>query len=107
MDVGREVGRGSVRYTEKTAPLQRGHTQAHGGCATQAMGGEEDQRASRLSKPQTVGLCLDCTHARVIRSDRGSTFYLCRLSATDPNFTKYPRLPVLSCSGYKSESPDL
>ena len=50
---------------------------------------------------QDVGLCGDCRHARVIRSDRGSTFYLCQLSFTDPAFSKYPRLPVLNCAGYQ------
>ena len=47
-----------------------------------------------------VGLCGACTHARRITSDRGSTFYQCGLSATDPDFPKYPRLPVLQCRGY-------
>jgi hypothetical protein len=27
---------------------------------------------------------------------------LCQLSLSDPRFTKYPRLPVLSCKGYKN-----
>jgi hypothetical protein len=50
-----------------------------------------------------AGLCANCLHVRVIRSDRGATFYLCQLSATDPRFPKYPRLPVLSCSGYEED----
>ncbi len=37
-----------------------------------------------------------------MRSDRGSTFYLCELSFRDPRYPKYPRLPVVECSGYKS-----
>jgi hypothetical protein len=28
-------------------------------------------------------------------------FFLCRLSATDPRFPKYPRLPVLRCDGFR------
>ena len=48
-----------------------------------------------------IGLCIDCSHMRRIRSAKGSTFYLCQRSATDPNFPKYPRLPVLKCSGYE------
>jgi hypothetical protein len=48
-----------------------------------------------------VGLCMDCKHMRPIRSDRGSTFFLCERSATQPDFPKYPRLPVLQCSGYE------
>jgi hypothetical protein len=39
---------------------------------------------------------------RRIASDKGSTFYRCERSATDPSFAKYPRLPVLRCSGYES-----
>lgn len=67
------------------------------------MGGQENQRAGGLTESEAVGLCFHCAHARVIRSDRGSIFYLCRLSAADPNFPKYPRLPVLNCSGYQPE----
>jgi hypothetical protein len=48
-----------------------------------------------------AGLCADCRHMRRMRSDRGSTFYLCAKSATDPAFPKYPRLPVLQCPGYE------
>jgi len=48
-----------------------------------------------------VGLCANCRSMRLIESDRGSTFYLCELSVADPTFPKYPRLPVLQCSGYQ------
>jgi hypothetical protein len=48
-----------------------------------------------------IGLCADCVHGRQIESDRGATFLLCELSATDPAFPKYPALPVLRCSGHK------
>jgi len=52
------------------------------------------------SSRDSVGLCLDCQHGAVMRSDRGSVFYRCLLSASDPRLPKYPRLPVLSCLGY-------
>lgn len=48
-----------------------------------------------------VGLCERCVHARVIESRSGSRFYLCGLSAVDPAFPRYPRLPVLRCRGYE------
>lgn len=51
------------------------------------------------------GLCGSCRHSRTITSDRGSAFYLCQLSFTDPNFPKYPRLPVLACAGYSATGP--
>ncbi|OLB33365.1 MAG: hypothetical protein AUH13_01185 [Acidobacteria bacterium 13_2_20CM_58_27] len=50
-----------------------------------------------------AGLCADCIHARSVQSDRGSTFLFCELSARDPKFPKYPRLPVLSCEGYRKK----
>lgn len=50
----------------------------------------------------SVGLCASCENMRLIESDRGTKFYLCRLSATDPSFPKYPRLPVLQCPGYRA-----
>ena len=50
---------------------------------------------------QITGLCADCTHARKIQSSKGSVFLRCELSKTDPAFPKYPRLPVLSCPGYR------
>jgi len=51
-----------------------------------------------------AGLCADCRHARTISSDRGSAFVMCQLSASDPTFPKYPRLPVLSCAGYSRKT---
>jgi hypothetical protein len=57
----------------------------------------------KLPTPPNPGLCQSCQHARRIESDRGSVFFLCRLSFEDSNFVKYPRLPVLACSGYQPE----
>jgi hypothetical protein len=51
-----------------------------------------------------VGLCADCVQARRIESRRGSVFYLCELSATNPAFTKYPRLPVIQCDGFEKST---
>jgi hypothetical protein len=51
-----------------------------------------------------VGLCSVCVHARIVRTPR-SRFWMCRLSATDPEFARYPRLPVLRCSGHQRGRP--
>jgi len=51
----------------------------------------------------SAGLCADCFHSRRIESAHGSIFILCELSLTDPDFAKYPRLPVLTCDGYKKK----
>lgn len=58
-------------------------------------------------KSRRIGLCFYCLHARKIQSDRGSTFYRCKLSDTDPNFVKYPRLPVIRCNGYREKLNEL
>jgi hypothetical protein len=58
------------------------------------------------SAEQAVGLCATCVHAQIVTSARGSRFYLCRLSATDPRFPKYPRLPVLTCAGFTPAASD-
>jgi hypothetical protein len=58
---------------------------------------EDENRAA------CAGLCARCRFMRQIKSDRGSTFYLCERSATDAAFPKYPRLPVLECEGYEPQ----
>jgi len=55
---------------------------------------------------QRVGLCFDCMHSQRIQSARGSTFYRCKLSDTDPSFVKYPRLPVFGCVGYERQAEE-
>lgn len=52
------------------------------------------------------GLCSTCRHARVVESDRGSTFLLCRRSRTDDRYPRYPRLPVRACAGHEEPDPD-
>jgi aspartate carbamoyltransferase catalytic subunit len=59
--------------------------------------GGQDERAK-------VGLCGDCRHGRRVESDRGSVFWRCELSVSDPSFPKYPRLPVRECRGYEAEA---
>ena len=56
------------------------------------------------SEADSIGLCAHCQHSRKIQSDRGSVFFLCKLSESDSSFPKYPRLPVLSCRGYTPAS---
>jgi hypothetical protein len=50
------------------------------------------------------GLCGHCAHCQLIAGAR-TRFYLCRLSATDARFARYPRLPVLSCPGHQEGAP--
>jgi hypothetical protein len=53
-----------------------------------------------------LGLCAECSHAQKIESSKGSEFLFCGLSKTDPQFPKYPRLPVLSCAGYQGRAQE-
>ena len=48
------------------------------------------------------GLCGRCLHSHRIASKRGSVFWLCERSRTDPRFPRYPRLPVVMCVGYEA-----
>jgi hypothetical protein len=50
---------------------------------------------------ERIGLCTSCAHVEVVSSSKGSTFYLCHLSETDPSFRKYPVLPVVTCAGHQ------
>jgi hypothetical protein len=49
---------------------------------------------------ERVGLCLTCQFSRVIVNDRGTRFYFCERSKTDPRFPRYPALPIVTCAGY-------
>jgi len=61
-----------------------------------------NDRPPQRQAPPTgpAGLCSACLHVQLVHSSRGSTFYLCRLSLSDPRFPRYPPLPVVSCAGF-------
>ncbi len=52
----------------------------------------------------TAGLCARCMHARTVQNPRGSVFILCELSFSNPQFAKYPRLPILVCEGFAEDT---
>lgn len=51
--------------------------------------------------PSPRGLCPDCRHVRAIRSERGSTFWMCERSKAEPMYPKYPPQPRVSCTGFE------
>jgi hypothetical protein len=59
-----------------------------------------DLASAKQSSP--AGLCSTCGYARRVEG-KESVFYLCERSFTDSSFLKYPRLPVLQCSGYVAD----
>lgn len=52
-----------------------------------------------------AGLCGSCRNVRIIRADNRNIYYLCRLSAVDHRYTKYPALPVTDCAGFVRREP--
>jgi hypothetical protein len=52
-------------------------------------------------RPTSAGLCDSCVHQQLVRNTRGSSFSLCRRSREDPDYPRYPRLPVRECRGYE------
>jgi len=56
------------------------------------------------ARPPGAGLCDRCRHQQVVRNTRGSVFSLCRRSRDEPErYPRYPRVPVLQCSGYEAD----
>ena len=53
-----------------------------------------------------VGLCRKCEHAKIVESSKETSFYYCLRSKENPEFPKYPRLPVLTCPGFERKSAD-
>jgi hypothetical protein len=51
--------------------------------------------------PVNAGLCDSCRHQRIVRNTRGSEFSMCERSKTQPEYPKYPRVPVRKCGGYE------
>jgi hypothetical protein len=47
-----------------------------------------------------AGLCAQCAHCQQVRSARDSIFYRCRRAESDAAYARYPRLPVLDCTGF-------
>jgi hypothetical protein len=63
------------------------------------------ERGAQPQVPPRAGLCDTCAHQQLVRNTRGSTFSLCRRSREDPAYPRYPRVPVLSCQGYRERAP--
>jgi len=59
-----------------------------------------------MKPPGRTGLCETCRHQKVIRNTRGSSFSMCERSKTDPCYPKYPRLPVVECTGFERARSD-
>jgi hypothetical protein len=54
------------------------------------------------SPVRLVGLCGTCRHAEVIVSGKGSHFLFCARSRKEPQYARYPLLPVTRCPGHEA-----
>lgn len=61
----------------------------------------DSREAASQVDDEKAGLCPSCRFVRRVRTGHGSTFYLCRRSEKDPSYARYPRLPVIRCSGFE------
>jgi hypothetical protein len=52
-----------------------------------------------------IGLCATCKYCRTVSGAR-STFYMCERSFTEPQFARYPPLPVRRCAGHTAVVED-
>jgi hypothetical protein len=53
-----------------------------------------------------AGLCDKCVHQRLVSNTRGSQFSLCERSRREPDYPRYPRLPVTSCRGFEPRAAE-
>lgn len=56
-----------------------------------------------MSPRPPAGLCDSCRHQRLVPNTRGSVFSLCQRSRTDPDYPRYPPIPVLRCPGFEQK----
>jgi hypothetical protein len=54
----------------------------------------------RMEAPR-FGLCDQCVHQQLVKSGRGSVFSMCRIGLKDPDWPKYPQMPVVRCSRFE------
>lgn len=60
---------------------------------------DDSHRRGPIGPPRS--LCPECAHVKIVRSEKGSTFLLCRRAQSDPRFPKYPPQPVVACAGFE------
>ena len=64
-----------------------------------------------MSSIPSIGLCLDCTHVKVIPTYEAKkedpSFYQCLLHRGVPYLSKYPYLPMEKCGHHDEMKIDL
>jgi len=58
-----------------------------------------------MAPHDAFGLCGGCAHQKLVGNTRGSRFSMCLLSREDRRYPKYPRMPVIRCTGFAPRAP--
>ncbi|MEZ4826909.1 MAG: hypothetical protein R3C61_11600 [Bacteroidia bacterium] len=48
-----------------------------------------------------TSLCHTCAFMREVSNKRGSIFFQCEKSRSNPSYARYPMQPVWTCKGYE------
>jgi hypothetical protein len=57
---------------------------------------------SELPEKRRVGLCTTCMHGQRIDHPRGGAgYWRCGRSSSNPDYPRFPRLPVVRCPGHE------
>jgi hypothetical protein len=54
----------------------------------------------------SFGLCDHCVHQRLVTSGRGARFSMCEHGLRDPDWPKYPQMPVMACPRFEWADAD-
>ena len=65
-----------------------------------------NERRSLIETAGAAGLCPYCENHRKVQSSKGSVFVLCKLSERNPDYARYPRLPVWQCPGFAAQGSE-
>lgn len=53
----------------------------------------------RAEVARRVGDCLECAHSRALTTKSGSAIFLCGRAESEPDYARYPALPLRGCPG--------
>ena len=53
----------------------------------------------RAEITRRVGDCLDCAHAKTLKTKSGSAIFMCGRAEKEPSYARYPALPLRDCPG--------
>jgi hypothetical protein len=53
-----------------------------------------------------LGLCARCEFGRLFRSGHDVTFVSCERSRTDPDYPRFPTIPMVRCPGFQASGED-